>query len=93
MKSGDTLILDNYSVHKIINVLDPIIQSGINIVFLPPCSPAFSPVELAWAKIKAYLRKIKSRTFDSLIDSLSDALASITNDDIMVWVNHCGYWL
>jgi transposase len=60
MKSGDTLILDNYSVHKIIDVLNPLIEKGVNIVFLPPYSPDFSPIELAWSKIKAYLRKIRT---------------------------------
>ena len=93
MKNGDTLILDNLSPHKVKDVLKPLIDKGINIIFLPVYSPDFSPIELAWSKIKAFLRKIKARTFDALFSSLGKAIDSVSHSDIEGWVTHCGYRL
>jgi len=93
LKKGDTLILDNLSPHKVKDVLNPLIDKGINIIFLPVYSPDFSPIELAWSKIKAFLRKIKARTFDELFSALGNAIGSVSHDDIEGWVAHCGYRL
>jgi transposase len=93
MKKGDTLMLDNLSAHKVQNALKPLYDKGINIVFLPPYSHDFNPIEQAWSKIKAYLRKIKARTFDELFSAMGAALDSVTSLDILGWVSHCGYRL
>jgi len=93
MKKGDTFILDNLSVHKVKDVLKPLIDKGINILFLPPYSPDFNPIELAWSKIKASLRKAKARTLNTLYTAISDALDSISSSDIEGWISHCGYGL
>lgn len=93
MKEQDVLILDNYSVHKVAGILDPLIKKGVRILFLPPYSPDFSPIELAWSKIKAYLRKAKTRTPDELNDAIARALDTITAEDIKGWASHCGYGL
>jgi transposase len=91
MKTGDTLMLDNLSSHKVAYALKPLYDKGINVVFLPPYSHDFNPIEQAWSKIKAYLRKIKARTFDELFSAMGVALDSVTNEDILGWVRHCGY--
>jgi transposase len=62
MKKGDTLILDNLSVHKVKGALQPLVDKGVNIEFLPAYSQDLNPIELAWSKIKAYLCKVKART-------------------------------
>lgn len=93
MKKGDTLILDNCSVHAVKDVLKPLIDKGINIIFLPVYSPDFNPIELAWSKMKAYLRKVKARKPAELFKAISDALNTIAESDILGWVNHCGYGL
>ena len=93
MKKGDTLILDNLSPHKVKDVLKPLIDKGVKVVFLPVYSPDFSPIELAWSKIKAFLRKIKARAFDELFSALGKAIDSIVHSDIVGWINHCGYKL
>jgi len=93
MKKGDTLILDNLSPHKVKDILKPLIEKGVEVVFLPVYSPDFSPVELAWLKIKAFLRKIKARTFDDLFSALGDAIDTIVLSDILGWIKHCGYQL
>jgi len=93
MSEGDVLVLDNLSVHKVANVLDPLIVKGVKIVFLPVYSADFNPVELAWSKIKAYLRKVKPRFLDDLHKAIFEALTTITIADVEGWIKHCGYGL
>jgi transposase len=93
MKEGDTLYLDSLSAHKVIGALDTLSAKGVTVRFLPRYSPDFNPIELAWSKIKAYLRKVKARTYDTLFSAIGDALQNITQDDIRAWVKHCGYGL
>ena len=90
LKKGDILILDNASPHNPDWVLKPLIDKGINVVFLPPYSPDFNPIELAWSKIKAFLRKFKARTADDLVTAMGMALDTISDSDILGWVKHCG---
>ena len=52
-----------------------------------------STIELAWSKIKAYLRKVKARAFDKLFSALGLALDTISHDDFSAWMKHCGYRL
>ena len=75
------------------DILKPLIDKGVNVVFLPIYSPDFNPIELAWSKIKAYLRKMKARKPAELFEAISNALDTITESDILGWINHCGYGL
>jgi len=93
MKRGDTLILDNLSAHKVQGALQPLIDKGVNVVFLPVYSQDFNPIEQAWSKMKAVLRKLKARAADALLPAISEALDSITPADIGGWIRHCGYGL
>jgi transposase len=90
---GDIVFLDNYSVHKVAGVLEPIYARGATPVFLPQYSPDLNPIELMWSKVKSVLRKLKPRTFDELMESLKQALDSVTYDDIVGWFKHHGYIL
>ncbi|MCL1789154.1 MAG: transposase [Oscillospiraceae bacterium] len=90
---GDIVFLDNYSVHKVAGVLEPIYARGATPVFLPEYSPDLNPIELMWSKVKSVLRKLKPRTFDELMESLKQALDSVTYDDIVGWFKHHGYIL
>ena len=91
MKKGGILILDSFSAHKVEGVLDPLIEKGVTILFQPRYSPDFNPIEHAWSKIKAYLRKAKARTYDTLFIAIGEAIDRITESDIAGWVKHCGY--
>ena len=93
MKKEDTLILDNLSVHKVKDALKPLLDKGVIVIFIPAYSPDFNPIELAWSKIKSYLRKVKARDASSLIRSISSALPCITIDDVRGWISHCDYRL
>jgi transposase len=93
MKTGDTLLLDNASPHKVGWVLKPLLEKGIQVVFLPPYSPDFNPIELAWSKMKAFLKKVKVRTSEELFMAIGSALETLTKNDILGWIKHCGYGL
>jgi len=93
MNRGDTLILDNLSAHKVDYAIQPLIDKGVKVVYMPPYSPDFNPIEMAWSKIKSYLRKVKARTHDALFVATGEALNLITESDILGWVKHCGYGL
>ena len=60
-------------------------------VFLPPYSPDFNPIEQLWSNVKAYLRKLKARTLEALIDGIREALTAVTASDGRGWFGYCGY--
>ena len=91
LKKGDIVILDNLASHKVKGAIDPILAAGASVIYLPPYSPDFNPIELMWSKIKAYLRKVKARTKESLNDSIVEALDCITTSDIRAWFVESGY--
>ena len=91
LHKGDIVNMDNLTSHKVKGVIDPIKTAGASVLYLPPYSPDLNPIEMMWSKIKAYLRKIKTRTSDSLNNSLADALNLITLSDISGWFNKDGY--
>jgi transposase len=69
---GDIVILDNLSVHKSAKAEAIVRARGAWILFLPQYSPDLNPIEMAFAKLKAHLRKAAARTFDTLIDAIGD---------------------
>jgi len=93
LENGDVVIMDNYSVHKVDGVLDPIYAKGAEVLFLPPYSPDLNPIEMAWSKIKSLLRKLKPRNYDDMQNALGDVLDAITTTDIENWFAHDGYFL
>jgi transposase len=91
LQPGDVLVMDNLSAHKVAGVEDLIRACGAHVLYLPPYSSDFNPIELAWSKVKTALRRLKARTFPELIEALKQALLSITPQDIRGWFAHCGY--
>lgn len=91
LRRGDLLVLDNLGVHKASRVEQVCAARGARVLWLPPYSPDFSPIEQAWSKIKAYLRATKARTREELDEALARALPLVTKSDIRGWFTHCGY--
>lgn len=89
MKVGSTLVLDNLSSHKGIEDLFKI--HGIDVIYLPPYTPEYNPIEMMWEKIKNYLRKNRSNSLDMLKENITKAYQTITNQDIQGWFKHSGY--
>ncbi len=91
LQPGDVLFMDNLPAHKVAGIEALIEAQGARLIYLPPYSPDFNPIELAWSKVKATLRRLKARTLPDLIEALKQALLTITPQDIKGWFAHCGY--
>ena len=91
LQPGDVLFMDNLSAHKVAGIEALIEAQGAQLIYLPPYSPDFNPIELAWSKVKTILRRLKARTFPDLMAALKQALLAITPHDIQGWFAHCGY--
>jgi transposase len=68
-----------------------LVQSGAEILFLPPYSPDFNPIEKMWSKVKAFLRQSEARTQSALLDAIGSALERVTRQDAINWFASCGY--
>ena len=93
LQPGDVVVLDNLAVHKQPAVRAAIEAAGARIRFLPPYSPDFNPIEMAFAKLKAFLRAARPRTFDHVTALTAAALALFTPAECRNYVRHCGYRL
>lgn len=88
---GQIVVWDNLSVHKSPRARQAIAARGCALRFLPPYSPDFNPIELAFSKLKAELRRIAARTQPRLWDAIGTGLQQITAQDAQGWFRHCGY--
>ena len=91
LRRGDIVLMDNLSAHTGPRTRQFIEATGAQLEFLPPYSSDFNPIELCWSKVKQALRTAKARTFDSLLEALADAFASVSHADIEAWFAHCRY--
>jgi transposase len=91
LKPGDVVVMDNLSAHKVAGVRELIAATGAELLYLPPYSPDFNPIEQAWSKLKQCLRTAKARTAEALQQAITEALAAITADNAAAWFQHCGY--
>ena len=75
------------------SVRELIETAGARLLFLPAYSPDFSPIELAWRKVKAALREVEACTQETLLPAIDSAMQSITMEDARGFYAHCGYGL
>jgi transposase len=73
--------MENLPAHKVCGVREAIETAGATLLYLPPYSPDFNPIEHAFAKLKALLRKAACRTIPALCNAISDALPAFTPDE------------
>jgi transposase len=93
LSAGDVVVLDNARCHQGARVRELIEAVGARLLFLPPYSPDFSPIELAWRKVKARLRAEGARTEETLLPAIDAAMCSVTAQDALTFYAHCGYSL
>jgi transposase len=89
--AGDVVVLDNLSSHKRARVRELIEGAGCAVLFLPPYSPDLNPIELAFAKLKALLRKAGRRTVEGLWELLGQVLDAFSPEECRNYFRHCGY--
>ena len=85
------LVMDNLPAHKAPKVRALLDAPGSAYRYLPAYSPDLNPIEPAWAKVKAELRRVAARTVDALHEALGPALGAITAQDAAGFFRHCGY--
>ena len=91
LRPGQLVILDNLSVHKATRIREAIEARQCDVLFLPPYSPDLTPIEQAFSKIKARLRRLGARTREALVEAVRLAVATITPQDAAAWFAHAGY--
>lgn len=91
LRAGQVVVMDNLSAHKGERVRELIEERGCQLLYLPPYSPDLNPIEEAFAKIKALLRRAAARTRETLIEALGAAISAVTSEDALHFFEHCGY--
>lgn len=91
LKRGQVLMMDNLSAHKAERVKELIEAKGCELIYLPPYSPDYNPIEQAFSKLKSYLREACARTQQTLMEVIGEALGTISASDAEGFFEHCGY--
>ena len=93
LQPGQVVVLDNLSVHRAARIRQALAARGCELLFLPPYSPDFTPIEQAFSKLKAILRGLGARTREALEQAAGVAVDAITHEDATAWFVHAGYAL
>lgn len=91
LRPGQIVLLDNLAAHKAADITQLIRDRGCEVLFIPPYSPDFNPIELAFAKFKARLRRLAPRTQPDLDQALATAIDCIPPPEAHNFINHCGF--
>jgi len=91
LKPGDIVVMDNLAAHKRAEVGIAIEAAGAWLLYLPPYSPDLNPIEMAFAKLKAALRKAAARSIETLVDAIAAALAAFTAQQCLNFFAAAGY--
>jgi transposase len=85
LKSGDVVVMDNLSAHKVAGVSQLIEAVGAELLYLPPYSPDLNPMEKTWTKLKQLLRSAQTRSKEALDLAITELLPKITKENAEAW--------
>lgn len=91
LRAGQVVVMDNLSAHKGGRVREIVEGAGCELLYLPPYSPDFNPIEQTFSKIKGLLRRSEARTREALIEAMGRALDAVSARDAQGFFAHCGY--
>ena len=91
LKAGQAVIMDKLRSHHDDEIKALAAAHQVALIYLPPYSPDFNPIEEGWSKLKAWLRKLRARTIDALFSAVESGLDRITPTDVLGWARHSGY--
>lgn len=91
LRAGDIVIMDNLRPHKSAGVREAIEAAGAFVLYLPPYSPDYNPIENLWSKLKQFIRALGPRTFAAVVDAVAAGLKTITLDDCRGFFQNGGY--
>lgn len=88
---GAVVTLDNCPIHFSKEIEKAIAKKGAKLIYLPPYSPDFAPIENFWSKVKSLFRKMQPRTYQELELALAEAFSQVSKEDFRNWFAHCCY--
>jgi len=91
LKRGDIVVMDNLPVHKVAGVREAIEAAGATLLYLPPYSPDLNPIEMAFSKLKAHLRKAAEHTVAGLLRRIGRVVKTFTPQECRNFLRHAGY--
>jgi transposase len=91
LKRRDIVVMDNLPVHKVAGVREAIEAAGAILLYLPPYSPDLNPIEMAFSKLKAHLRKAAERTIAGLLRRIGRVVKAFTPQECRNFLRHAGY--
>ena len=91
LRPGQVVVMDNLTAHKGDKVKELIEEQGCELIYLPPYSPDFNPIEEAFSKIKGLVRKSEARSREVLVDAIGKGISMVTAEDARGFFAHCGY--
>ena len=91
LRAGDVVILDNLSSHKNPSAAQTLREIGAGFLFLPPCSPDLNPIEMAFSKLKALIRKAAARTYEDLWQAVGRACHLFSDEECYNFFRAAGY--
>lgn len=91
LTKDDLVIMDNLPAHKVNGVRSAIEEAGARLLYLPPYSPDFNPIEMAFSKLKAMLRKAAARTIDDLWNVIAESIEEFTANECQNYFAAAGY--
>jgi transposase len=91
LRKDQVVVMDNLTAHKGERVRELIEGRGCELLYLPPYSPDFNPIEEAFAKIKCLVRKAEARSREALLEAIGKAISALSAQDAHGFFEHCGY--
>lgn len=91
LPKGSVLVLDNWTVHHGEEVGKLVERFGCELMYLPTHSPDFNPIEHLFAKVKAFIKSLRPKTIDALIQAFCHAVKTVTLEHTLNAFRHCGY--
>jgi transposase len=91
LHKGDTVIMDNLPAHKSSKIREMIEAAGARLLYLPPYSPDLNPIEMAFSKLKAMLRKAAERNIEKLWAKITELVATLTQQECQNYIAAAGY--
>ena len=91
LRPEQVVMMDNLIAHKGERIRELIVERGCELIYLPPYSPDFNPIEEAFSKIKNTLCRIEARSREALVRALSEAISAVTSRDARGFLEHSGY--
>lgn len=91
LRPGDVVIMDNLPAHKVATVRQTIEAAGASLMYVPPYSPDFNPIEMAFSQIKAHLKKAAARTKENLDQAIATAIDTVSPINAINYFAECGY--